>query len=534
MIPKILHFTWKSDQLPEPMKALVEGWSIRHPEWQIKLWTDEDNRQLIQEHYPWFLQIFDAYPQNIMRADAVRYFILHHEGGVYADLDVECFQPIDEIIGKTRIFLSVEPEEHLSTALASCRGLPFLLCNAFMGSEPGHPFWQYLFTILQRQGSCPYVLDATGPFMLTGVGMTATPDIRPDLVLPSAWSPLNSFGGDTSDSETLKSLLGRQFNILEFGNTPLVSHLWHSSWFNEGKKKATAWLSDWKWNRRRRKHPDLQMDYQPQPLRLEEQRPPITDKRPSVLIATPMKNAAAFLPRYIQLIEQLDYPSEQIGIAILSSDCTDSTEQDLENLKAAWQTRYRQVTIEREDFDFHPETDRWHKSIQMQRRSIIAKCRNRLARQMNSDYDYCFFMDVDLSEMPADILQQMIGTGSDVTVANCVDEKGEVFDLNNFTYETYPHFKSLYRHGGREGLLQPPKGYPRLYLDELSYLNQVPMDGVGGTALLIKADVLQQGVVFPETPYKYHLETEGFGLMARERGFSVVGMPNLKVVHPRH
>jgi hypothetical protein len=41
-------------------------------------------------------------------------------------------------------------------------------------------------------------------------------------------------------------------------------------------------------------------------------------------------------------------------------------------------------------------------------------------------------------------------------------------------------------------------------------------------------------VVFPETPYKYHLETEGFGLMARERGFSVVGMPNLKVVHPRH
>ncbi len=534
MIPKTVHFTWKTDQLPEPMQALVEGWSIRHPEWQIKLWTDEDNRKLIQQHYPWFLQIFDGYPQNIMRADAVRYFILHHEGGVYADLDVECFQPIDEIINKTRLFLSVEPEEHISTALATCRGLPFMLCNAFMGSEPGHTFWQYTFSILKQQGNCPYVLDATGPFMLTGAGLTADPAIRPDLVLPSAWSPLNSFGNETSESEALKERLGRQFTLLDFDNTPLVSHLWHSSWFKHGKKRPTAWLSELKWNRRRRKYPDLQMNYQPQPLRIEEQRPPVDEKRPSVLIATPMKNAAAFLPRYIQLIEQLDYPKEQIGIAIITSDCTDSTQHDLENLKSKWQNQYRELSIEQQDFGFHPKTERWHESIQMQRRSIIAQCRNRLARHMTQEYDFCFFMDVDLSEMPTDILQRMMGTGHDVVVANCVDEKGEIFDLNNFTYETHPHFKTLYRCGARRGLLQPPRGYPRLYLDDLGYLNLVPLDGVGGTALLIHAGVLQQGVVFPETPYKYHLETEGFGLMARERGFSVVGMPNLKVVHPRH
>ena len=29
-------------------------------------------RQLIAEHYPWFLQTYNALPKNIMRADAVR------------------------------------------------------------------------------------------------------------------------------------------------------------------------------------------------------------------------------------------------------------------------------------------------------------------------------------------------------------------------------------------------------------------------------------------------------------------------------
>jgi len=31
-----------------------------------------DDRQLIAEHYPWFLETYDALPKNIMRADAVR------------------------------------------------------------------------------------------------------------------------------------------------------------------------------------------------------------------------------------------------------------------------------------------------------------------------------------------------------------------------------------------------------------------------------------------------------------------------------
>lgn len=53
----------------------------------IQLWTDAKSRELIATEYPWFLSTFDNYTQPIQRADAIRYFVLAHFGGIYIDLD---------------------------------------------------------------------------------------------------------------------------------------------------------------------------------------------------------------------------------------------------------------------------------------------------------------------------------------------------------------------------------------------------------------------------------------------------------------
>ena len=45
------------------------------------------SRELIATEYPWFLTTFDNYTQPIQRADAIRYFVLSHYGGIYIDLD---------------------------------------------------------------------------------------------------------------------------------------------------------------------------------------------------------------------------------------------------------------------------------------------------------------------------------------------------------------------------------------------------------------------------------------------------------------
>ena len=46
---------------------------------------------------------------------------------------------------------------------------------------------------------------------------------------------------------------------------------------------------------------------------------------PRVLILTPVKGAERHLPRYVELIERLDWPREQLSVALLEGDSTDGT-----------------------------------------------------------------------------------------------------------------------------------------------------------------------------------------------------------------
>jgi UDP:flavonoid glycosyltransferase YjiC (YdhE family) len=86
-IPHIIHHTWKDRQIPDHFRTWYDSWRNYHPEWQFRLWTDDDCRDLVADHYAWFLPVYDAYTDPIKRVDAARYFIFHHYGGVYVDLD---------------------------------------------------------------------------------------------------------------------------------------------------------------------------------------------------------------------------------------------------------------------------------------------------------------------------------------------------------------------------------------------------------------------------------------------------------------
>ncbi|PWN29874.1 hypothetical protein BDZ90DRAFT_230710 [Jaminaea rosea] len=97
-IPRIIHQTWKSDVLPPKWQAVRDECAAMHPDYEYMLWTDATSRTFIAQHYPWFLPIFDAYPYAIQRADAIRYFVLHHYGGIYMDLDIGCRRRLDPLL----------------------------------------------------------------------------------------------------------------------------------------------------------------------------------------------------------------------------------------------------------------------------------------------------------------------------------------------------------------------------------------------------------------------------------------------------
>lgn len=172
---KIIHQTWKNKDIPHDLfhKEWIDSWLKFHPDWEYKLWTDDDNRNLIKEHYHEYLDFYDRYPAPIQRADIVRYFILHKFGGLYVDLDCIALRSLDTIIEENEIVLGVEPRCNwniLQRFHISCNynKEKMLLSNALMYSIPDHPFWKIVF----KEALNPYFLNrnpviSTGPILLT-------------------------------------------------------------------------------------------------------------------------------------------------------------------------------------------------------------------------------------------------------------------------------------------------------------------------------------------------------------------------------
>ncbi|KAF1983389.1 glycosyltransferase family 32 protein [Aulographum hederae CBS 113979] len=157
IIPKILHQTYANESIPahwiEPQQSCID----LHPEWEYHLWTDKKAREFIAAEYPWFLETFDGYRFPIQRADAIRYFVLAHYGGVYIDLDDGCHRPLDPL---------------LSYPAWVRRTLPTGISNDAMGAIPHHPFFLRVIDALpnyDRSWLLPYitVMASTGPLFLS-------------------------------------------------------------------------------------------------------------------------------------------------------------------------------------------------------------------------------------------------------------------------------------------------------------------------------------------------------------------------------
>ncbi|SFZ86283.1 Glycosyltransferase sugar-binding region containing DXD motif-containing protein [Devosia enhydra] len=540
-IPKIFHFTWKGSRLPAKMAAILEKWKSLHPDWEFRFYDDAGLRDFVAREFPEQLALYDAYPRAIQRVDVFRYMVLSRVGGVYSDLDVEPYEAIDTLAEESACFLGIEPQFHMRKSYNQ-NGLPYLLCNAFMGSEPGHPLWDHVIAMLPR---CQHgeVLTSTGPWFLTGAGLTAPDAARPDVLSPDYWSPITYDGSTDKPTQDFISTIARRFTVRGFGQEPICSHLWHQTWVGFGMKdwneksivKAPSRLK-WRW--RKWRHPEIETMAQSFPhvrADYDEQSLKPVDTLPRIRIATPVKDAEAFLPAWKALVETIDYPPELLSVHLLVSDSVDGTLAACKAIAAEWSGRFASVEVTEQNFGFFlGKTPRWRRRIQLRRRGILGACRTAMAKRAAEIADYCLFLDVDLTEMPPDGLRTMLAARRPVVMANCLDQEGKVFDQNAFLYVERPDFYYLYRYGALEGLLQPPSGNRRHYLPDLAYLNITPLDAVGGTMLLVDCDVFRAGVVFPSEPYKLHIETEGFGLMARDHGFEVCGLPGLIVVHPRH
>jgi hypothetical protein len=245
-----------------------------------------------------------------------------------------------------------------------------------------------------------------------------------------------------------------------------------------------------------------------------------------ILILTPVKDADRHLEAYLARIERLACPRARLSIGLLESDSRDDTWALLQRLRPRLDERCRGVTLVKRDFGFRLPRGvaRWAPAYQLTRRTILARARNQLLFRALDDEDWVLWLDVDVIDYPSDLIERLLAVGLDIVHPHCVlAPAGPTFDLNGWSDH------------GRKSLSDfRASGRP------------VRLDAVGGTVLLVRADVHRDGLIFP--PFRYgvenpairpthelwgkgEVETEGLGILAQDMGYQCWGLPDLEVIH---
>ncbi|WP_395447043.1 glycosyltransferase [Aminobacter sp. UC22_36] len=516
-IPRILHQTWKTDSIPEQFLAWSKSWEIHNPSWRRILWSDRMLLDFVAQYYPDLLSTYCSYKVGVQRADAARYMLLHHFGGVYADLDCECVAPFDDMLDENRIVLCKEPERH-SDAQTKLRNLPYLLFNGTMASPKGHPFWQHLLAYLPVVKDAQDVLDATGPCLLTAAQLSFSDQAAFAIHPNSLFSPTDRHGASAEATSSTLSI-----------------HHWAGTWWIKPKPPSLlARLRRSYYQLRHELTKGAQLDVAAAQAAVDTtviNRPPPSGNNIAILV--PLSDAADHIAPFFAALALIEHPKDCIKLVFCEGDSSDGSWERLSEATASL-NGYRDIVLLKKDLGIKMErTKRWKLKLQRKRRSAIAAVRNHLiSHGIDASDDWALWIDIDVWRYPSDVATRLIGSGSRIVVPNCtVVPGGGSFDLNSFAtirrQKDYRYYRAI-----RDGLYQPPaKENSRLYLSDLRHLDRVNLDGVGGTMLLVDAALHRGGLNFPEIPYKFLLETEGFAALANDLGIVPLGLPKIEVLH---
>lgn len=518
MIPKLLHQIWATDTVPERFSAYVESWKRHNPDWQYLWWSDRTLLEFVAKHYPDFLPVYCGYPKGVMRADAGRYLLLHHFGGVYADIDCECLAPFDRITGESRIVISKEPHTHWQVE-GDWRGLPYVLFNGTIASPNGHPFWPHLIGYLRELHAAKDVLDATGPCVLTSAQLSFPDQSAFALHPPALFTPKDRDGKTADD-----------------GSETLSVHHWAGTWWTPRpqagllKRLRRAGYSAWYGLTRDRQFDGASARKQLKPLASGA----VPSPEGSIAIFIPVRNGADHLPRLGERLRLLDHPAERIRLVFCEGDSTDDSWPRLREMAGPLERHFASVDL----LQYHVGNTiggamRHKRAWQRARRSHIARVRNHLIeRGLRDQDDWVLWIDADVWDFPTDVISTLLSAGERIVVPNCVTVPGGAsFDLNSFVTRRQEKDGRYYRAVGN-GLYQPDRSVAsRYHLSDLRHLEKVGLDAVGGTMLLVDAALHRGGLRFPEQPYCDLIETEAFGKLAADIGVRPVGLPRVEIRH---
>jgi mannosyltransferase OCH1-like enzyme len=128
--------TWKTHEIPPKFKKFYLSWKIKNPEYQVKLYNDDECLQFVKENFnDRIVHAYEVLPLGVMKADFWRYLIVYKYGGYYCDLDSKCLVPLNSWLPKDAKFV-VSKENS------------FYFVQWAFYSEPGHKIFDYVIDLI--------------------------------------------------------------------------------------------------------------------------------------------------------------------------------------------------------------------------------------------------------------------------------------------------------------------------------------------------------------------------------------------------
>ena len=153
-IPRTFHSVWVGpNPLPAEYAAYQQTWLQHHPDWELRLWTEDNLPQPLRRP-----EAAERLRVPAERADILRLEVVWRFGGVYLDADLECLASIEQLVEHTDFFLAVAgsnvAQSYLFGAIAGHpileRGLDQIRPRTRYGFEKTKTGPQFLNTLIAK------------------------------------------------------------------------------------------------------------------------------------------------------------------------------------------------------------------------------------------------------------------------------------------------------------------------------------------------------------------------------------------------
>lgn len=144
-IPKIIHQIWMGSEMPRKFRRQTATWKQHHPDWEYRLWGDND----ISEFSPDIVGLVNSVDCFAQKGDILRMAILQRYGGLYVDVDYDCYRPCDLLNQSFDFYTTIRSLPLLHMQFPDTFPVPLDVCTSFIGSVPSHPILNHY---LERVG----------------------------------------------------------------------------------------------------------------------------------------------------------------------------------------------------------------------------------------------------------------------------------------------------------------------------------------------------------------------------------------------